>query len=173
MRVRSGMTLRMGPGSIHPAVHCGRGVSRRRPGLALRQAARCLESDITTPEFDVAIPCRAKSVEGTEVIVWRGWGVLALLIAAAGGGLGTGLGVALGGATDHANVGTGVGLMVAAVVIWIVGKRMNAPRLGFDSITGQPVVYRNQHALLFIPMQFWGPIAGAAGIAALIIGLAS
>ena len=102
------------------------------------------------------------------MIVWRGWGVLALLIGGLGGGLGTGLGVALGGARDRANYGTVTGLLLAAVAIWFVGSALNKPKPGYHPATGQPVLFRNQHSLFFVPMQFWGPIACVVGLGLLV-----
>lgn len=105
------------------------------------------------------------------MIVWRGWGIVALLIAGAGGGGGTALGVALGGRTDTANLGTALGLALAAVALWFVGSRMNAPKQGFDPNSGEPVVYRNQHTLMFIPIQWLAPALGMAAIIAAVSAL--
>lgn len=107
------------------------------------------------------------------MIVWTGWGFLALIIGAVGGAGGTGIGVALGGRTDGPNVGTAVGLMLAGVVIWFVGSKLNAPRSGFDQQTGQPVMYRNRHTMFWVPMQFLGPLAGLVGLILLIKVLVS
>jgi hypothetical protein len=96
------------------------------------------------------------------VIVWSGWGILALLLAAAGGGGGTAIGETLGGAADHANPGTSVGLVVAAVAIWLVGRRLNRPLPGYHPRTGEKSVFGNRHRFFFLPMHYWGPIVGAA-----------
>jgi hypothetical protein len=61
------------------------------------------------------------------MIIWRGWGVLALLIAGLGGGAGTALAGTLGVDTSEPNAGTAFGLLLAAVAIWFVGARLNAP----------------------------------------------
>ncbi|MCP2259007.1 hypothetical protein LX15_002706 [Streptoalloteichus tenebrarius] len=107
------------------------------------------------------------------MLVWRGWGILVLVLGAVCGGGGTAIGVALGGATDHANLGTAVGLALAGVAIWFLGKHLNRPVPGYHPQTGQPVTYRNQHQFFFVPMQFFGPVAGAAAVAAAVIALTS
>ena|SRR5689334_11154159 len=99
------------------------------------------------------------------MIVWSGWGILALLIAAAGGAGGTGIGVALGGATDRANPGTAVGLALAAIAIWLVGQRLNRPTRAFHPQTGQAETNANRHRFFFVPMQYWGPLLGLAAVA--------
>ncbi|SDN11927.1 hypothetical protein [Allokutzneria albata] len=98
------------------------------------------------------------------MIVWTGWGILTILIAAIGGAGGSGIGVALGGPSDSANLGTVIGLLLAGVAIWFVGERLNRPVQGFDQATGQPVLYRNRHRLFWVPMQYFGPIVGLAAL---------
>ncbi|KAA9166889.1 hypothetical protein FPZ12_001475 [Amycolatopsis acidicola] len=105
------------------------------------------------------------------MIVWSGLGFLTLLIAAAGGGGGSGIGVAFGGPSDHANVGTGIGLMLAGVVIWFVGQRLNRPVTVASPLDGRPTEVRNRHRFFWIPMQYCGPIASLAGVGALIVAL--
>ncbi|SHG56630.1 hypothetical protein [Streptoalloteichus hindustanus] len=107
------------------------------------------------------------------MLVWTGWGVLVFVLLALGGGGGTGIGVALGGATDHANLGTAVGLAVAGVAIWFLGQRLNRPVQGFHPQTGQPVMFRNQHRFFFVPMQYFGPLAGVGAVVAAVIALTS
>jgi hypothetical protein len=104
-----------------------------------------------------------------DMIIWRGWGVLALLIAGLGGGGGTAIAGALGMDTSEPNVGTAFGLLLAAAAIWVVGARLNAPRPGFDTMTGERVVYRNVHTLMFIPMQWLAPVVGMIGLAILVL----
>lgn len=103
------------------------------------------------------------------MIVWTGWGIVGLPLFALGvlGGtalgttLGLGGGVETGGAT---NAGTVVGLIAAAVATWVVGKRLNRPRQGFDSRTGQPVLVGNQHRLMFVPLQYIGVVGVLAAV---------
>lgn len=51
------------------------------------------------------------------MVIWRGWGILAVLFLGAGAGLGS----AVGG-----RVGLVLGLLVGAAACWAVGQRMNA-----------------------------------------------
>lgn len=104
------------------------------------------------------------------MIIWTGWGILALLLTAAGGALGTTVGTALGAPPDEANLGSALGLALAAYAIWAIGQRLNRPVEGFDPATGQPVLYRNRHRFWLVPLQYWAPPVGAA--AAVVAGIA-
>lgn len=89
------------------------------------------------------------------MIIWKGWGILVVLIAGALAGIGGAtLGSALG--TDEASgIGAAGGLALAAPLVFFVGQRFNAPVAGYDPRTGQPTTFRNAHTLFFIPMQYW------------------
>lgn len=103
------------------------------------------------------------------MFIWRGWGVLALLLLGAGGGGGTGIGIALGGASSGGNWGTCVGFGLAAPALWIVGQALNKPKQGFHPTTGKPATYRNWHTLFWIPVQYYAVVAAMAAIWVLII----
>jgi hypothetical protein len=104
------------------------------------------------------------------MIVWTGWGIVALPFFALGALGGTSIGVALGlGEGDMAtgaetNIGTAVGLALAGVAVWFLGRWMNRPQDGFDQRTGQPVQVRNQHRLFFVPIQYLGPLGGVVAV---------
>lgn len=104
------------------------------------------------------------------MIVWTGWGILALPLFALGALGGTSLGVALGfGAGDLAtgaptNLGTAVGFALASVAVWFLGRRLNRPYLGFDQRTGQPIHVQNGHRLFWVPLQYLGPVGGVLSI---------
>jgi LPXTG-motif cell wall-anchored protein len=104
------------------------------------------------------------------MIVWTGWGILALPLFALGALGGTSIGVALGlGAGDmstgaETNVGTALGMALSSVAVWFLGRRLNAPRDGFDTQSGQAVQVRNQHRLFFVPIQYLGPLGGVAAV---------
>lgn len=86
------------------------------------------------------------------------------------GGLGgTSLGIALGLGPDgvdggSANPGTVVGLLVAGVATWLLGRRLNRPRRGFDPRTGQPVTVANRHRLMLVPLQYVGVCGGLLAV---------
>jgi hypothetical protein len=104
------------------------------------------------------------------MLIWTGWGIVALPVFALGALGGTSIGVALGlGAGDMAtgadtNIGTAVGFALASVGVWFLGRRLNRPRDGFDQRTGQPMQVRNQHRLFFVPIQYLGPLGGVGAV---------
>lgn len=104
------------------------------------------------------------------MIIWTGWGIVALPLFALGALGGTSIGVALGlGDGDvstgaETNIGTAVGFALASVAVWFLGRWMNRPRDGFDPRTGEPVQLRNQHRLFFVPIQYLGPLGGVGAV---------
>lgn len=102
------------------------------------------------------------------MIIWRGWGILALLILGAGGGGGTGIGIALGGARSGGNWGTVVGFLLAAAALWLVGTALNKPKSTMDPATGETTVHRNRHTLFWVPIQFLAPFAA---LVAVVVGV--
>ncbi|MDA0562952.1 hypothetical protein LG943_01165 [Streptomonospora sp. S1-112] len=101
------------------------------------------------------------------MIIWRGWGILVLLI--------TGLCCVPGGLVTEAVLGADLalfgvsgGLVVAGVAVFFIGQRLNAPRQGFHPQTGQPVLYRNQHTFFFVPMQYFAFVLLAVSVVLLI-----
>ncbi len=107
------------------------------------------------------------------MLVWRGYGILALVIGAAGA-IGAGLvAQALPKAGDaQDNLLLAAGFLLAAVVNWFVGVRLNrAPgRLLVDPATGERVVLRARHSLFFLEMQWWSLVM--LGLAALLLATA-
>ncbi|MFC4058133.1 hypothetical protein ACFOWE_07490 [Planomonospora corallina] len=97
------------------------------------------------------------------MIVWRGWGILVVLVAGALAGGGTFLGTVLGADPQKANLGTVLGLLLAGVAVWFLGVRMNVPP------ADRPGAPRNQHTLFFVPMQFWGPLLAVGAVAATVV----
>lgn len=92
------------------------------------------------------------------MVIWQGWGVLALLIPA----LAVFMSGALGGALLGAEAAsmqhwvTAAGLILSAALVWVVGKKLNdAPgRVLVDPKTGQAVELKPRHTLFWIPMQW-------------------
>ncbi|MEU3015776.1 MULTISPECIES: hypothetical protein [unclassified Nocardiopsis] len=101
------------------------------------------------------------------MIIWRGWGILVILIAAV-------FTVPLGFlaaetvGSESAGLGAGAGLLLGAVGVYFAGAKLNAPKQGFHPGTGQPVEYRNAHTFFFVPMQYWGFILPIGGVAAIL-----
>jgi len=64
-------------------------------------------------------------------------------------------------------------LWIAGAASWFVGRYLNT-RPGkpvIDKQTGQRVIEKPNHHLMFIKMEYWGPIYFAIGMVVLIIGL--
>jgi len=111
------------------------------------------------------------------IIIWRGRGALvvgfAILCVLATTLLGTLVsGHSFGG--HVANVATGLGLVIAAIPVWVLGRRWNAPqpdRVLVDQQTGQQVVlkWKPRHTLYYIPMQYWSFVLAAAGVLFLFV----
>ena len=88
------------------------------------------------------------------MIIWKGWGILTLVIAVIPISVGHLIGPA----------GAGIGLLVAAGVNWFVGQSFNRPLREAGLGAGQ------RHTLFWIPMEWWSiamaalAIAGMAGL---------
>ncbi len=102
------------------------------------------------------------------MIIWSGWGILAVLLGVLGALGGSALGLAVTGTGTGQNLGGALGLGSAGVAIWYLGQRLNQPWSGFDERTGQPVQIANRHRLFFVPMQYWG-IAAGFGAAVILV----
>lgn len=96
------------------------------------------------------------------MIIWKGWGILVVLIAVPLAALSSLITVSIGEAVAGplnddliGPIGAGLGLVVAAVAVFALGSWMNAPVPGYHPQTGQPVYFKNRHTLFFIPMQWW------------------
>ena len=96
------------------------------------------------------------------MIVWSGFGILAALFALLGivagvalvdgtGGVGIGL---------SENAGLALGLVLAAVVNWLVGAWLNhrPGRELIDAKTGERIILRRRHRLFWVPMQYWSVV---------------
>lgn len=59
-----------------------------------------------------------------------------------------------------------VGFVVAALIVWPLGRYLRAKpaRVLVDPATKEQVVVKRNHALFFIPMEYWGPILVVLGI---------
>lgn len=103
------------------------------------------------------------------MIVWKGWGILVVPLAAICIGPLVGLAETLIGPGTGA-IGAAVGLVLAGVLTYLLGTYLNKPVPGYHPQTGQPVMYRNGHSLFFVPVQFWGFIMLAGSVVALVAG---
>lgn len=94
-------------------------------------------------------------------LIWRGWGILAVLIPLVALGLGAAIGMAIAPANGAvAGVVTAIFGLAGAATVWVVGERLNgAPgRLLVDPATGEKLILRSTHTLFWIPLQWWAPV---------------
>ena len=101
-------------------------------------------------------------------LIWKGWGLLVIVITALIVVLTTvvfdklGLPVAYGAA---------LGMIGSAFALWQAGNRFNSPRKNrvlLDQQTGAEVILKPDHSLFFIKMQYWAFIAGVIGLVMLV-----
>lgn len=110
------------------------------------------------------------------MIVWQGWGVLVAVVAGGAMVLAQLAGDAALGPGGYArNSGwlAPLALLVAAAVVWPLGRRLNGGegRVMVDEETGQRVALRRTHTLFFLRMEYWAPILAFAALALLVYGL--
>jgi hypothetical protein len=101
------------------------------------------------------------------MLIWRGWGILAILIPLVALGFGAMIGAALAPTNGlAAGVVTAIFGLAGAATVWVVGERLNgAPgRLLVDPATGEKVMLRSTHSLFWIPLQWWAPVAALFSI---------
>jgi len=100
------------------------------------------------------------------MILWSGWGILTVLFALVGAALGAALHGIIPALSDHLAVG--IGLLVAAVVNWLVGVRLNnrPGRELVDPKTGGRVILKRRHTLFWVPMQYYSALLVLIAIAA-------
>lgn len=94
------------------------------------------------------------------MIIFRGWGILSILIAAGCVLLFAYLGKVFWGSI-HANtvqLGAALGFFVAAAANWFLGRSLNRPKRE----AGAGVL--NRHSLFFVPMEWASVIMLIAGI---------
>lgn len=111
------------------------------------------------------------------MIIWRGFGILVVVIAGAALVLTQVIANALLGAgtyEGHSGPLGALALLVAAAIVWPLGRTLNrrGGRTLLDPATGQQVVLRPNHSLFFIPMEYWAPILGVGAIVRGLAGLA-
>jgi hypothetical protein len=89
------------------------------------------------------------------VIVWRGWGILVIVITAACVGLGGLILSLLGYSLDsRMDFVAKLFMLPASIIIWFVGRWLNRPI--------------KRHSLFFIPMEYWGVIIGILSLSLVI-----
>lgn len=94
------------------------------------------------------------------MIVWRGFGIFSILIAAAFGLLFSWILPLVGADTLHEDTPLVFSLFISGIIVWFLGKKLNrdSEKILVDQETGTQYKAGTRHSLLFIPMQLWGPI---------------
>lgn len=97
------------------------------------------------------------------MIIWKGYGILVIVIAAVACAIIGNIFKGMGGSQD---VGMAIGAMLSGILIWFVGKKFNAPektQVYIDKKSGQEVLVKPDHSLFFIKMQYWAFVVVAIG----------
>ena len=93
------------------------------------------------------------------MIIWTGYGFLTVLFVLAG--------LMVASAAGAGQAAIVAGLVVAAIVNFLVGRKINDPAKDqelIDPNTGEAVLLKSRSTLFFIPMQWWSiGIVGLAG----------
>ena len=97
------------------------------------------------------------------MIVWTGAGIVVFFAALIGGATG----LAIGG-----QWGCGIALLLVAVGIWFLGRKLNASsnaRILVDVQTGERVELHRTHTLFWIRMEYWAFVVGVCGVIAFFV----
>ena len=103
------------------------------------------------------------------MIVWTGWGALALLVPLAFTAALSAAGTALGASPEGLNPGSAIGLLAGAVAVWFLGRRLNRGASLDELRAGHPGPRANRHTLFWIPMQWWAPVQGVGAVVAAVV----
>ena len=97
------------------------------------------------------------------MIVWKGKGVLAPIVALLVGALFEYMGTAI--FAERQIWMTGIGLIIAGILIWYMGRAFNAnsEQVLVDE-TGREIKLGVQNTLFFIRMEYWGPVVLLLGL---------
>lgn len=103
------------------------------------------------------------------MIIWRGWGILVLVIPVAIWVIVPELVKPMLSAESYsANYQyiSGLSIVLGAVALWFFGRWVNAGgRAMIDEETGERIVLKPNHSLFFINIEYWAiPLAAFAGM---------
>ncbi len=106
------------------------------------------------------------------MIVWSGFGFLALLLPIVTVFITTAVANATGGplySTLHHWPGA-VGAILGAGLVYLASVKLETPgRTLVDPATGQAVVLRRRHTLFWIPLRFWAIVIAVVGLVYLVL----
>ncbi len=92
------------------------------------------------------------------MIVFQGFGFVALILMVLGQIIAYETAGRLVGTPVSEDVTNGMGMLLAAPVVWFLGRWLNrdAVRLLLDPATGEQVRQSNHHTLFWLRMEWWG-----------------
>lgn len=105
------------------------------------------------------------------MIIWKGYGFLVFIVTLICIIL---FGTIFNKAGVNDDYGAGVGLIVAGIISWVLGKKFNNPeksQVFIEKGTGREVIHRPGHSLFFIKMEYWGIILPILGMVVLVYQL--
>lgn len=105
-------------------------------------------------------------------IIWKGYGFLVPFIAAAIIGIISVVCWQLFSNTVF--LGPCLGSSGAAAAVWIIGNKFNSPaknRVMIDKASGQEFLFKPDHSLFFIKMQYWAFLFGAVALFLLLAAI--
>jgi hypothetical protein len=110
------------------------------------------------------------------MFVFRGWGILAVLLPfGALVAMDLLVNAILGPGSYQRDVPLwgGLGFVIGGISVWFIGRRLNGGRgrILVDKTTGQEVVLKSVHSLFFIRMEYWGALSVVGGLAMIVYGL--
>ncbi len=111
------------------------------------------------------------------MIIWRGWGLVAVVLGFAallGAPFVVDAVAGRGTYSRDAWLYAGPAVAVAGVLTFFVGRWLNDPRRGrvlVDKKTGEEVLDKPRNDLFFIPMELWGGALVVLGVIAFVAGL--
>jgi hypothetical protein len=97
------------------------------------------------------------------MIVWQGWGFFIVFVLAIASGI-TNVAFEIVTGSEEAfksQLGSAVMMLVAAILNYGFSRRLQSKsqdRVMIDKETGQEIILRSSHSLLFIPVKWWTPI---------------
>ncbi len=102
------------------------------------------------------------------MIIWRGYGFLVFIVTIVCVLV---FGTIFNKAGVNDDYGAGLGLIVAGIIIWFLGKKFNNPeksKVFIDKESGREVTLGPGHSLFFIKMEYWGIILPLLGVVVLV-----
>ena len=111
------------------------------------------------------------------MIVWQGFGILAVVIPVVLIVVVTVVWTAISGSSTPSDRDTTLIVAIAALasapLVYLLDKRLAARpgRTMIDKATGQEVEMRGAHTLFFVRMKYWAWLLGIGGLVLLVVGL--